>query len=127
LYNICPLIIKNNENGQAECKESQSRTNGTVNPIVWICPDPKIVWYNKMFCTSTGQEFDINCDVLPDNETSITLKDAEELCLDLEDVPEYEYEYDEATTTKEDVVIVDSTTEQDVNIPKGLRELNLNC
>ncbi len=34
-----------------------------------------------MFCNSTGQEFDIFCDVLPDNGTTITLNDAHDLCL----------------------------------------------
>ena len=143
LQNICPIIVKNNENGQPECEGRQRRINGTFNAILLSnCPDLK-VRTNKMFCNSSGQVFDIFCSVLPDNGTSITLADAQDLCLkkieteliteedigetNVEAVTETRSVIDEATPIKEDVVVVESTIKQEVNIPQDLRELNLNC
>ncbi len=97
-----------------------------------------------MFCNSSGQVFDIFCSVLPDDGTSITLADAQDLCLikieteliPVEDIVETNEAVtetetrsviDEATTIKLDVVVVESTIKQEVNIPQDLRELNLNC
>jgi hypothetical protein len=144
LQNICPIIVKNNENGQPECEGRQRRTNGTFNAILFSnCPDMKIR-SNQMFCNSSGQVFDIFCSILPDNGTSITLANAQRLCLkkieteliteeDIVETNEAVTEtetrsvIDEATTIKVDVVVVESTIKQEVNIPQDLRELNLNC
>jgi hypothetical protein len=94
LQNICPVIIKNNENGLTECEGRQGRINGTFNAILLSnCPDLK-VRVDKMFCNSTGQAFDIFCSVLPyDHGTSITLADARELC---------QKEYETELNTEED-------------------------
>ncbi len=77
------------------------------------CPDLKIQT-NKMFCNSTGLELDIFCDVLPDKGFSITLADAQDLCLKkFETAPGFGFGLvdilpgDEATTIKQDLVLVD--------------------
>jgi hypothetical protein len=125
LHLICPVIVKNIENGQPECEGRQNRINGTSNAILLSnCPDLKIRT-NKIFCNSTGQVFDIFCAVLPDKETSITLADAQDLCLKKieteliaeEDIDETYVEAVTETTIKGDVVVVESKAEQEAIIP----------
>ena len=152
--NICP-IISENKYGDQECEGKLRRINGTFNSgLLKNCSDPR-VRSNKIFCNSTGQEFDIFCSVLPSKTTSITLTQAQDLCrkkFDSETVTVSDTEsYDEAetetvakpeidvrgfqdgrdeTTTTKDFVVVESTTEKEEIIVQNnfpIRELHFIC